>query len=363
MKMKKMKKLAAIILAVLMMASVLSGCGGSGDDAAADSGASAGAASGEAAKPSGGGDAGAEKVKAVCVLQDSGGAAWGACKESFIRGAESKGWDWEFMSPVTVNSVPEMITLCENAISQGCDVLITACVDGEMWSDVLTRAQEAGIVVVGIVEPPSFAEGSTMKPEDLIDACVGFEGEAVGRLQAQVMAEYIPEDVDITAVYFHVDITDQIMEIHDAVKDELLKLRPGTKWLGIEKDENNPAKAADKLSALKLANPDLNLCFGMDMGTALGIHSFVSDNGLHDEFYAIGVDASPENLGTIKAGTVDFILEQGYAKFGEQACDVAEQILNGEDFEFYQVGALTVLGVDEYEQYAIDNKMGEVPEL
>lgn len=360
--MKKFKKLAALILSILIMTAALAGCGG--DKAPAEGGAAGGGeAGGESAGNAGGESGGSEKVKAVMVLQDSGGAAWGATKESFYRGVEAKGWDYEFMSPVTVNSVPEMITLCENAISVGCDVLITACTDGEMWADVLMRAQEQGIVVVGIVQPPSFAEGSDLKPEQLIDACVGFDGQAVGRLQAQVMADFIPADEKITAVYFHVDITDQIMEIYDAVVDELTKLRPDTVFLGIEKDENNPAKAADKLAALKLANPELNCAFGMDMGTALGIHSFVADNNLQGKFYSIGVDASVENLGTIKAGTVNFILEQGYAQFGEQALDVAEQILNGEEYEFYRVGNLTVIGVDNYEQYAIDNKMGDIPEL
>ena len=339
-----MKRYLALVLSILMVLS-LAACGG------------------ETSEGESGTEGGEETVKAVCILQDAGGAAWGATKNSFIRGCEELGWDWEFMAPTTVNSEPEMITLAENAVSVGCDVLVTFVYHGDMWSDVLLRAKEKGITVVSVVLPPDMGDMTDVKAEDIVDAVVGFEADEVVRTQARVMAEAIPEDVEITAVMFHQLIDDYTVLYYDALVDELTTLRPGTKFLGLEADDNKASVTADKLAALKLANPELNCVFGMDMGTALGCHSYIAENNLQGEMWAIGVDASEENLGAVKAGTVTAIIEQGYARFGEEAVEVARKILAGEEYEAYQIGEMSVITAENVDQWAADNGLGEIPEL
>ncbi len=334
--MKKFKRIAALVLSILLLVTVLAGCGGK--------------------KKS-------DKVHAICILQDSGGAAWGATKDSFIRGCEKLGWDWEFMAPNTVNSEPEMVTLAENAVSKGCDVLITFAYHGDVWSDVLQRAKKKGITVVAVVLPPDMTGLDGIKQEDLIDAYVGFEADAVVRLEANLMAKAIPQDTQIHAVMFHQLVDDMTKIYYEALVDELTKLRPDTVFYGLEADDNKPSQTADKLAALKLANPDLNCVFGMDMGTALGCHNYIVENNLQGKMWAVGVDASAENLGTVKAGTVSYIVEQGYARFGEQAVELARKILAGEKYDFKNLGEMSTIGKDNVEQWAKDNGIGDVPDL
>jgi len=111
-----------------------------------------------------------EQIKAVMVSVMNGGDYWGPIEEGFLETCESYGWTGEYWSPVTTNSGTEMVELIETAITQGYDVISTCVTDANIFSDVLTRAREAGITVIGTTAP---AEG-------LLDAFVGFDQYQLG---------------------------------------------------------------------------------------------------------------------------------------------------------------------------------------
>ena len=367
-----MKKALAMILSMIMIIA-LCACGGSKAEettaaAKAETKAEAKAEAKEEAKEEAAAETEAaaeepKKYNACCILQDSGGAAWGETRKSFIRGCEAKGWDYEFMAPTTVNSVPEMITLMENAISQGTfDLIICEATQMNQWADVVTRAREAGIVVVSLPVAP-IMDGIDEAPETFMHAYCGFEADAVVSLEAELMDGVIPKDVQVTASYFHVQISDEIQKYHAFLREEFTKRRPDAVFLDMQYDDNNSSHTYDKIAALKMANPELNCIFGMDMGTALGIHNYIAEKDLRGQFWGVGVDASVENLATVKAGTVSYIIDQGYSRFGEQALDVAEKILNGEDYSFANKSIMTAVGVDNLDAWAEEMNLGEIPEI
>jgi ABC-type sugar transport system substrate-binding protein len=345
------KKSIFAVMCIVLLLAVLAGCGGRQSPPASSATEGNSAAAGSAATEP------AKKVKAIMILQDAGGAAWGATKESFFRGCEALGWDYEFLVPTTLNSVPEMVTLTENAVTQGCDVLITPIFYADMYSDVVSRARDKGILTISVSIAPE------ENPEDVLDGYVGFNADAVAKLAAEKMAETVPADEKISVVMFHQAVADMTMVAWDAFEAELVKLRPDTEFIGLEADENKPSITVDKLNALKLVYPNMNAVFGMDMGTALGIHTYVIENNLQGKFWGIGVDSSPENLGTVKAGTVQYIIDQGYSSFGEEAVELARKILDGEPYEFANDGTLAVIGIDECDQWAADHNLGEIPNL
>ncbi len=355
--MSKTKKVLALVLSLLMLLALLAACGADKTEPAKEDEKKEDTKPAddkkEDTKPADDEkkDDGEKKIHAICIQQDSGGAAWGEARKSFIRGAEAKGWDWEFIAPTEVNSEPAMITLAETAVTKGCDVICGTVLHADVWYDVCTRAREKGIVWVAYPLEP-LVEDSGIDTHDIINAYVGFNADAVVRLEAQQMAKVIPEDVKIYAMMFHQGVSDMTLIYYDALCDELTKLRPDTVMLGLEADENKPSITADKIAAKKLANPELNCVFGMDMGTALGIHNYIQENNLKGKMWGIGVDASDENLGTIKAGTVSFIIEQGYSRFGELAVDIADKILKGEDYSFDNEGVMTVIGPDNVDAFA-----------
>lgn len=64
--------------------------------------------------------------------------------------------------------------------------------------------------------------------------------------------------------------------------------------------------------------------------------SFISDYGIEDDFYGLGIDDGAEVLLCIKNGTLDATIAQQWYEIGKQCVKVAEQVRNGEEVEYNQ---------------------------
>ena len=135
-----MKKGIALMVAILMLIGILTACGKTGAETGTE-------------------PAGEEKVKAYVVTLMSGGAAWGQFERGFMQACKDLGWDGQYLSPQAANSTAEMVNLCETAITNGADVLIVTVTDPEAFADVLTRAKEAGIILIGAPAPNELLDG------------------------------------------------------------------------------------------------------------------------------------------------------------------------------------------------------------
>jgi ABC-type sugar transport system substrate-binding protein len=329
----------------LLMAAGLFGCG---------SNSAAPGQSGTANTASGGLT---NDFKVTMVLMDSGGAAWGVTHENFMKTGAEIGCEFEFLAPTTPGNIPEMVTLAESAITAGTDVLVGGFYDMAVWTDVLQRAEDAGIWTVCLpIEP--FPEWD----EKLVDAVCGFKATDVAELEATLIDQVVPKDTKITFVYFHGNVTDSTMIAHDAFSAKMKELRPDSVELDWQFDEQNSSVGTDKLNALYKANPELNVVCSMTMSGAMGIWSFVSENNLQEQIYAVGVDASPENLATIKEGALDYVIDQGYAAFGRDTVLCAQKMMSGAPWDTYMQGEMIAIGADNVDEIA--EQFGyELPDL
>ena len=354
-----MKKVFALILAAAMLLSLATGCANSSSDTTNNN--TTNQTDNDTATDESSGDG---KVKCTAVLLMAGSAAWGATRESLLRAFDDYDWDGEVLAPSVAMDEEEMIRFAENAISSGSQVLITTTRHGDMWVDTCNRAHEAGMVVIGVgVKPDRFGLSEPYKNEDLIDSFVGADIQEVARVQAQTMAELIPEDVPVNAIMLYPEVNDAAVLCYDVIQEEFLKYRPDAKFHSIQPENNDSAMVADKLAAVRLADPTVNVVFGMGAYDALGIHTYVVENNLQGEIYSIGVDASPESLATVKAGTVNYIIDQGYATYGEVCVEQARKILEGEPYEWEVPGVISVVGPDNVEEWSLEYGFGEVPDI
>lgn len=111
-----------------------------------------------------------------------------------------------------------------------------------------------------------------------------------------------------------------------AFVDRLAEIRPDA--VVVDRFENNSvaSTAADKLSALYIANPELNAVVSFDSYVGIGAASFISDYGIEDDFYGIGIDDGAEVLLCVKNGTLDATIAQQWYEIGKQCLKVAEQV-------------------------------------
>lgn len=71
-------------------------------------------------------------------------------KKVFIRRVRS--WDGKasILAPQSANASTDMVNLTETAITNGADIIMPCVADPDMFADVLARAKDAGIIVVGL---------------------------------------------------------------------------------------------------------------------------------------------------------------------------------------------------------------------
>ncbi|MCI8274065.1 MAG: substrate-binding domain-containing protein [Lachnospiraceae bacterium] len=345
------KKFLAFILAAALAFQALAGCGGSGDKAETkapteaakeETKAAAGETSGQEKK-----EATGLKVYQISVM--SGGAAWGQDEKGFNEACAELGWEGQYLAPSAANTASDMVNLTETAITNGADIIMPCVIDPDTFADVLDRAKERGIVVIGL------AAGDP----DRCDAMIGTDPVDLGRNAAEALVKAVAEDEEINVCTMQTLLTNTGQnDQRQAFEERLKELRPDANIVSYEECDSSATKAADKLSALYLAHPELNGVVSFDSYAGLGGAAFVEEKSLQDSFHVIGIDDAPEILRAIQNGTMDCTVAQMWHDIGYQSCYLAKTIYEGGDYEYDNgIGTSIIFAedVDNWvETYGID---------
>lgn len=303
------RRLLAMLLSVVLVCSVFAAC----------SNEVAGEPSGNAGKVEQGDE---EQIKAVLVSVMSGGDYWGPIEEGFLETCEKYGWHGEYWAPVTTNSGAEMVELIETAITQGFDVISTCITDPNVFNDVLTRAKEAGIVLVATTAPSY----------DLCDVQVGMDMNANKYEMGAWMAKYAMEQgfTELNVVTFQTMMATDQNEQRDYYMQGLIDTFDGpVNDLGQETCESNAATTQDKLGAIYVAHPELNMIGGLESYAVIGAASFVQDNALQGKVLTVGNFLTEDTLAYFEN---DVIIGTGVTDckpLGINIVEAAKQIMDG----------------------------------
>ncbi len=282
------------------------------------------------------------KVYAVSVM--SGGAAWGQYEVGFNKACEELGYEGHYLAPQSFNSAAELVNLTETAITNEADIILPVVVDAEAFADVLTRAKEAGIVLVGI-----------QAPDDHLDAYIGTDPTNLGNAVAEALVASVG-DGPIKVATMQTSLTAGIQQVQcDAFVAKLAQLRPDAVVIDRLECNSNAAIAADKISALYLANPDCNAMISLDSYAGLGAASFVEEKGLQGQFHVIGIDDAAEILLCIKNKTMDCTVAQMWYDMGYKSVYLAKAIHDGEAFEYANDSGSSIIYAADVDAWAAQN--------
>ena len=250
----------------------------------------------------------------------SGGPAWGQYQEGFYAACEELGWEGHYLCPNTDNNMSELFNLHDTAISNGADVMIPCVTDNEAMSDILQRAVDEGIVMVGINQAdPHFP------------AMIGTDNTNLGYKIAEALVACMGDKeihvVTMQTILAHQGQTDQV----NAFEEKLLELRPDAEIVRREECNSSAQTSQDKLAAICLANPETNSFVSFDCNAGLGAVTYVESEGLQGEFTVIGIDDAVENLRAIKDGTMAATVAQMWYDMGYGAVMLANDLRNGEE--------------------------------
>jgi len=165
-----MKKLLSVLLSVAVIATLLTGCGGAG-----------------------GSSSGAKKVGVSMPTKDL--QRWNQDGANMEKELKAAGYevDLQFAN----NDVQQQVSQIENMISNGCNVLVIAAIEGSSLGEALDMAKKANIPVI--------AYDRLIMNSDAVSYYATFDNYKVGTVQGEYVVKAL--DLDNAAGPFNIEFT------------------------------------------------------------------------------------------------------------------------------------------------------------
>ena len=236
-------------------------------------------------------------------------------------GAE-KGADMEFVD--AKEDMAKQMDQVENFIVQQKDAIIVVPVDTSAAGPMTAAANEAGIPIVYVNRVPSELPDGTYY--------VGSDSLVAGQLQMEYLVGAIGEEAKIVILQGKLDNEAALKrtEGNEMVAAqypgiEILDKQTG-EWQrneGMMVTEDWLNKYGETLDAIVCNNDDM----------ALGAIQALKDGGLNKEILVVGVDATPDGLAALEAGTLAATVFQDAAGQGGGGVEVALKAIAGESVD------------------------------
>lgn len=269
----------------------------------------------------------------------TGGAAWSAFEDGFYDACEELGWEGHYLAPTTDNDWAAVINLHETAITNGANALMTLALDPSAYADILDRAQEEGIYLVGVYNDDPHNAGY-----------IGTNPIGLGEAEAVALCELM-EGKDIYCVSMQTDLSNQSqIDQVDAFEAKLKELRPDATLVSREGCNSSAQTAQDRLSALCTAHPEINSLVSFDSYAGLGAAAYVAAEGLEDSFTVVGIDAAKEIFLCIQDGSMKATVAQAWYTMGYEGVKLVEKVKNGEEIPWYTDPGTPIVYAENLEQ-------------
>lgn len=332
-----MKKLSALMLAVVMLAGTLAGCGSgtSGSSTAASEPSAATSGSTAAAE----GDT-VEIVYVAHGLEDMFCNWLVSCVEDQI--AENyPNYNMEVLDGKLSSDV--QTEQLENAIAQQPDLIFYTCADSYTCTPVVQQAQEAGIPVVMIQAPVYDENDQSVTP--YVD-CDMYE---VGKMVANYALDLIPENAQVAM------LLGPAGNMHSQLRydgwTEVLATRPDIQIVDEQRADWDTAEAMRITEDWLQQYPELSCVISMNDSMILG--AIEAAKAADRELLTFGVDGMADGCNAVKNGTLTATALQDARELAKGGLELAERIVNGEELTGEDVihvdaALITADNVDEF---------------
>ena len=108
-----------------------------------------------------------------------------------------------------------------------------------------------------------------------------------------------------------------------------MRRHPGITYLGQEYTDNQPAVAAQKVTAKLASDPDLAAVFATNLNTGEGAATGLRNAGKTDQVRLVGFDASPKQIEGMRSGEVTALIAQDPATIGRDGVQQVVAAIEG----------------------------------
>lgn len=232
--------------------------------------------------------------------------------------AEKLGYSVETQGPTKFDPTLQQ-PIIDSVVASAPDALLVAPTDVTAMQRPLEQAADAGIQVVLVdttVEDPSFAVTG-----------ISSDNEGGGAAAFEAIKEAKPDGGKVLVIS-----TDPGVSTLDArVKgfEEAAAQDSAFEYVGVQYSHNDPATAANLVSAALQKDPDIVGIFAGNLFAAEGSATGARQAGATD-VTIVGFDAGPNQVEALEAGTVHALVAQRPFEIGVMGVQAADKALKGE---------------------------------
>ncbi len=338
----KKSKLFAALLTMTMAAGIMTGCGGSkAPEAAAETAAAATTAPAAAADdtkeaaPAGGAGALIGVAMPTKDLQ-----RWNQDGENMKKELEAAGYqvDLQYAS----NDVQTQVSQIENMISNGCQMLVIASIDGSSLGEPLSQAKEAGIPVVSY--------DRLLMNSDAVTYYATFDNYMVGQKQGEFLVEALgletatePKNIELftgdpadnNCVFFFGGAMDVLQKYIDEGK---LVVKSGqTAFEQVATANWDSEKSQNRMDTIIAGNYSdgtvLHAVLCSNDSTALGVENALAASYTGDYPVITGQDCDIANVKNMLAGKQAMSVFKDTRTLASQVVKMVDAVMQGGEAE------------------------------
>lgn len=321
------KKLLAVSLILVLIASAFMGC--SGDNTASGNDAEAG---------------GTGMVVGMAV-QDLSNPIWAGSCQALKELVEADGGEMTYVA--CDSNVTTQIQQIEDFIAKGVDALVVHAADPAGVETVLAEAREAGVKV--------YAWDDNLQNADIAWLIDNYElGYMIGEQASKWINEKLDGKAEVAVLnYPQLPI---LLERGNGIVDAIKELAPGATIVA-EQSAINVSEGQAKMETIFQANPNVKVVACIGGGGAVGANEAAKAAGkITDDFGIFAADATDPEIAAMKANEgnrMSVMITGGPNEIAEEIYGWLQKLVAGEKVEKEVYRTLIPLTADNLDDYGL----------
>jgi ribose transport system substrate-binding protein len=300
----KSKKLFFVLLSVLIVALLVSACGGAAtpapEQAASDSGA---------------------KPYIPVISKGFQHLFWQAVRQGSEKAAADFNVDITFEGPETEAQVDKQMEMLQTAIDKKPAAICFAAVDSKAAIPLLEKAKAAGIPIIG------FDSGVD---SDIPVTTAATNNVAAAAMAADKMVELMGGAGEV-AIIAHDQTSRTGIDRVDGFTNQVKDKYPDITIVDTQYGGGDQLKSTDLAKAIILAHPEIKGFFGANEGSIIGVLNAVKELGKEGQIVVIGYDSGQQQMDAVRAGTEAGAITQDPIGIGYKCVEAAVKAMKGEE--------------------------------
>jgi ribose transport system substrate-binding protein len=312
------RRMTAGALVAAVAAIVVAGCGSSSSSSSSSTSSSAPAAN-TSSSASSSASASSSSNKNLALIQGTKADNFYVTMACGAKAEAAKlGYSINVQGPADF-AAPEQIPIVNAITAAHPAAVLIAPTDTQALIAPMTQMKNAGIKVVQV--------DTTVNDKSIAVASVSSDNEQGGAKAADYLAKVMNGKGSVIVMNEQPGVSTTMARIAGFTKE--IKKFPGIKQLPTQYTGDNPAKAAQAITAVYAAHPDLGGVFATNVLVSEGVNTGLKTAHATGKVKIVGYDADPTQIADLKSGVVQALVAQEPYQEGVQGVDQAVNALTG----------------------------------